>query len=148
MTPLIIQKWITFILILKVQFSTRLSIRTWKIAGQEVVRPVDDGVIKTGLGQSLVPGSNWKVIQITDLNQDNSTDVVFQEKTSGQVVTWMLKNNVIQTTATLGTLAPTGAWSIEPRVKLTFDAETNLGTPLPGWTIAAVGNFSVQQLVP
>ncbi len=216
--------------ILMMQNRVNGELRTWQIVGRQVIRPADDGVIKTAMGQSFVPGSNWKVIQIADLNQDNSTDVVFQEKTTGQVVTWMLKNNVIQSNTLLGTLAPTGAWSIvgtgqdapqggfvgsanrlwlynritgefvldnlqnnqlfkstttyvadgnrtlgrpvrfaqlsglntletfwinsttgkftigqiittEPTLKIAFDAETSLVTPLPGWTIAAIGNF-------
>jgi Domain of unknown function (DUF4347)/Bacterial Ig domain len=77
------------------------------------------GVVKTALGGTLKPGTDWKAIQLADFNNDRNSDVLFQSKSTGQLVVWNLKNDVLQSSAPLGTLVPTGPWSVQSTGQLT-----------------------------
>ncbi len=94
------------------------EILTRRFSGYEL-NLTASGVVKTGLGATLKPGTDWKAIQLADFNTDRNTDVLFQSKTTGQLVVWNLKNDVLQSSTSLGILATTGPWMVQSTGQLT-----------------------------
>ncbi len=83
----------------------------WQLKGGEVMLGTS-GPVKTALGLDLKPGGDWNAIQIADFNNDGNSDILLQNKTTGLMAVWQLKNNLVSDIKAIGTLAPTGPWSV------------------------------------
>jgi hypothetical protein len=83
----------------------------WQNKVNEIIWP-NSGLIKTAAGSSILPGSLWKAIQIRDFNSDQSSDILFQHQTTGELVVWTLQGTKIQGTRSIGSLAIKYNWSI------------------------------------
>ncbi len=93
------------------------EIAVWQHKGAEIILSGTGFIGKPNL--KVLPGADWKAIQVADFNNDQSSDILLQNKTFGTLALWTLKGNLLDTITVLGTAAVSDNWSIVTTGQLT-----------------------------
>jgi hypothetical protein len=78
----------------------------------------NNAVITGGDYVNQTPGAGWKLVGVTDFNQDGRSDLLFQNQTTGQLVIWNMSGPYYQS----GLIIP--------------------HTPAAGWKVVGTGDFN------
>jgi 6-phosphogluconolactonase len=93
-----------------------------RLSGQIVIWYMNGSVLTSGTftTPSALSDTNWKLVGVSDFNEDNRPDLVWHHALSGQVVLWFMNGSVL----TAGTFTTPSSF------------------PDTNWRIAAVGDYS------
>lgn len=85
---------------------------------------VGSGAFQTVQGSSYNIGTNWRAIDAGDFNGDGKPDLVWQERSTGQVVVWLNTGTMTFTSANLSTV--TSIWRVVAVADMDRDGNADL----------------------
>ena len=59
------------------------------------------------------PANDWVIVGVGDFNADQTSDILWYNKFSGEVSTWILRNGALESWAAPGSSHPSGGWKIQ-----------------------------------
>jgi hypothetical protein len=66
-----------------------------------------------GVAESVPPSSGWAIAGVGDFNDDGTSDILWQNSTSGEVYIWFMDGTTIQSQAGVAVVSPSSGWAIQ-----------------------------------